>query len=675
MKKTTFLVLAVVLLRFSLGAPKVSAKDLSLSEILEIKTKIASLKALTPRESPGIVTVVTQEEIEKSGARDLMDVLRTVPGFYFGSDTLGSVGLISRGLWTFEGKVLLTIDGVEFNDLSYGVISLGNRFPVDHIKAVEIIRGPGSAIYGGFAGLNVINIVTKKGADLQGADIKLTSGKMVDDYGHNNLSMMYGIEKEGLSGSVGGLIGRSKFSDREFTDYQGDTVDMSNASRRNPHFLNAGFEYEGFEFRVIHERYKWTEQTNWGDVPSLMENEIQHVQQVVDVKKTFKIGSMLKLTPEFRFNDQTSFFNEDPGTDATDQNSYRARISRQAGKMVAEVDFSEQLHYILGFESYFEETQDYNYWGFSDPPGIFPLGTPPDTNYTSKNLGYFTQLMYMSDYGNVTAGVRIDKPNRFESTTVPRFAYTKVFGDFNVKLLLAKSFRAPGAELLRINPDIKAETITTTEVEFGYVIDESQFISMNIFNSMVKDPLAYDYLEEEYTDGYFNYDKVSSQGLELEYKFIKDWGNVSFNYAMYSAKDNKAPPLKPEQDGKDKVLFGAPKHLAHLRFAYKPMDNLFITPTIHYIGENHTMRYDENKFNEALENNFNETTDEAKTLIDLYIYSRDLLFEGFEMGIGAANLTDEEEDFTQPYLKEGFMAPLPGPSREVYAKVGYTGKF
>ena len=54
---------------------------LSLEELMNIKISVASIKELTPRESPGVVSYISAEEIHESGANDLVDVLRMVPGF------------------------------------------------------------------------------------------------------------------------------------------------------------------------------------------------------------------------------------------------------------------------------------------------------------------------------------------------------------------------------------------------------------------------------------------------------------------------------------------------------------------------------------------------------------------------------------------------------------------
>ena len=118
-----------------------------------MKTCLTSTKQSTGiRETPGIITVITEEEIQQSGARDIIDLFQLlVPGFGFGVDVEGVVGIGVRGLWAHEGKVLFMVDDQEINEGMFGTVQLGNHFSLENINRIEIIRGPGSAVYGGFA--------------------------------------------------------------------------------------------------------------------------------------------------------------------------------------------------------------------------------------------------------------------------------------------------------------------------------------------------------------------------------------------------------------------------------------------------------------------------------------------------------------------------------------------
>ncbi|RMG63359.1 MAG: Plug domain-containing protein, partial [Bacteroidetes bacterium] len=158
----------------------VSIRDTSnqLDPYLNSPVSVAAQKLLSQRNAPGIITLITEEEIRNSGARDLIDLLRLVPGFGFALDQAGRVGIGVRGNWANEGKVLLLVDGLEMNDIYSGGLSFGNHYPVEMIKRIEIIRGPGSAIYGGFAGFAVIKVETYNGYAVSGLSAGFTRGDM-----------------------------------------------------------------------------------------------------------------------------------------------------------------------------------------------------------------------------------------------------------------------------------------------------------------------------------------------------------------------------------------------------------------------------------------------------------------------------------------------------------------
>jgi outer membrane receptor for ferrienterochelin and colicin len=139
--------------------------DLSLEELLNAEVMSVSVsKAQSVREAPGIVTVITSEDIRSMGARDLMEVLQLFPSVGFGVDVANVVGITFRGQWPHEGRILLRIDGQDMNELCYSNTQFGINYPIQSIDRIEFFRGPGSVNYGGFAEYGVINIISKKGA-------------------------------------------------------------------------------------------------------------------------------------------------------------------------------------------------------------------------------------------------------------------------------------------------------------------------------------------------------------------------------------------------------------------------------------------------------------------------------------------------------------------------------
>lgn len=193
--------------------------DLPLEQLMDLDVAVASGKNTSIREAPGIVSVVTAEEIRNSGARDLIDVLQMVPGVQLGVDVAGVVSIGIRGLWAHKGKALLIWDGHELNELMYSTIQLGNHYPVDQIERVEIIRGPGSALYGGFAELAVINIITKNYAEGEhSGETTVSYGQMSKTFARRNVNVAFGKKFEELTVNTALFLGEGSRSSKNYEE-------------------------------------------------------------------------------------------------------------------------------------------------------------------------------------------------------------------------------------------------------------------------------------------------------------------------------------------------------------------------------------------------------------------------------------------------------------------------
>ena len=120
--------------------------------------------------APAVATVRTAQDIQNMGATDLDEVLETIPGLHVSRDPFGyQPAYIFRGIYSkFNPQVLVLINGVPLTNLFHGDRGLiWGGMPVNAIARVEVIRGPGSALYGADAFAGVINIVTKNFDDLE----------------------------------------------------------------------------------------------------------------------------------------------------------------------------------------------------------------------------------------------------------------------------------------------------------------------------------------------------------------------------------------------------------------------------------------------------------------------------------------------------------------------------
>ncbi|TAK09104.1 MAG: Plug domain-containing protein [Candidatus Manganitrophaceae bacterium] len=134
---------------------------------------IATKHLQTVREAPAIATVITEQEIRNMGARNLLDILRRVPGF---GTTIGHFGRSEfeiRGIKSLNSeRVLFLIDGILVNEAVHGGLAMAMmKMSIDNIKRIEIIRGPGSALHGSDAFIGVVNLVTKQGGDMNGVAV------------------------------------------------------------------------------------------------------------------------------------------------------------------------------------------------------------------------------------------------------------------------------------------------------------------------------------------------------------------------------------------------------------------------------------------------------------------------------------------------------------------------
>jgi iron complex outermembrane receptor protein len=227
---------ALVTLQITLaGAPAgaqtapIDLARISIEELMNIEIVSASRKEQRVLDTPAAVFVLTQEDIRRSGLTTLPDVLRLVPGVDVAQLNANKWAVSVRGFNAFyANKLLVLIDGRSlYNRLFSGVLWDSETIMLDDIERIEILRGPGGAVWGANAVNGVINIVTKSAADTLGT-----------------LARAGGGTSELVSGAVryGGTIGEAKY--RLFSQWstRGDTtrpagLTASDASRA---FTNGG---------------------------------------------------------------------------------------------------------------------------------------------------------------------------------------------------------------------------------------------------------------------------------------------------------------------------------------------------------------------------------------------------------------------------------------------------
>lgn len=131
-------------------------------------------------EAPSSISIVTASEVKKYGYRTLADILRSLRSFFVTYDRNYSYVTV-RGFGRpgdYNTRILLLVDGHRINDNIYDGALVGTEFilDVDLIDRVEVIRGPGSSLYGSNAFFAVVNVITRRGRNLNGVEVSGEAG-------------------------------------------------------------------------------------------------------------------------------------------------------------------------------------------------------------------------------------------------------------------------------------------------------------------------------------------------------------------------------------------------------------------------------------------------------------------------------------------------------------------
>ena len=168
------------LLAASVGRTALAAQDfaeLSLEALMDIPVVGASKYAQAQTRVAAAVSVITREDIRRHGWRTLGQALASLPGFHTSYDRqytyMGTRGLALPD--DYNTRLLFTLNGLRLNEPTYDSMMAGHELPIDLdlIERIEVIPGPGGAVHGQNALFGVVNLVTRRGADLDGTELSV----------------------------------------------------------------------------------------------------------------------------------------------------------------------------------------------------------------------------------------------------------------------------------------------------------------------------------------------------------------------------------------------------------------------------------------------------------------------------------------------------------------------
>jgi iron complex outermembrane receptor protein len=471
--------------------------------------------------APSTATVITAEDIKTMGATDLDQVMETVPGVHVAHSAVANAPIyIIRGVYsTNNPQTLMLLNGVPTTTMFTG--SKGNvwgGFPLESIARIEIIRGPGSALYGADAYAGVINIITKTATDTPGTEFGARAssfntkdawvqhgGKLgtVDVAAYLRVGSTDGFKQTVTQTATGKIAGISTPPGPVNTGY--DAIDGS---------VNFGYD----KWRLSG-GYKLRDNVGTGagvasaldPVGKTRSERITADLSWIDPNVSQDLGVGL-VASYLQYNDTvvTPFVLYPPGVNFG-KGAFPNGVIGAPEKWERDFRFSpfatysgfknHQLRVGMGHDDLnLYKTEDHA--NFTLSPAPTPLGSVIDVSNNAnatfmfphrRTVNYFyaqDEWNYVKDW-TLTAGVRHDQFSDFGGTTNPRLALVwDASYDLTAKLLYGQAFRAPAfVEEYSINnpvqqgnPNLRAETNRTLEEAFSWQARKDTQINLNFFH-------------------------------------------------------------------------------------------------------------------------------------------------------------------------------------------------
>jgi len=151
-------------------APSEDLTHLSVEELMNVEVTSVSRRAEKLSEAPAAVSVVTSDELRRSGVTSILEALRLVPGMEVARVDAHNWAISARGFNDlFANKLLVLLDGRSvYTPLFSGVYWDVQDTLLEDLERIEVIRGPGATLWGANAVNGVVNVITRSAEDSQG---------------------------------------------------------------------------------------------------------------------------------------------------------------------------------------------------------------------------------------------------------------------------------------------------------------------------------------------------------------------------------------------------------------------------------------------------------------------------------------------------------------------------
>ncbi|HNP21690.1 MAG TPA: TonB-dependent receptor plug domain-containing protein [Panacibacter sp.] len=506
--------------------------NLSLEELMNIKVVSASGYLQTPSEAPSTITVITARQISERGYEQLEDALRDIPGI----DMIHINGyaptlIYFRGMYGAENlRALLMIDGIAENNILGSNDMAGPAYSLHSVERIEIIWGPVSALYGANAFGGIINIISKKGGNIDGLHFETGFGSFNTIFQKLHLGARKGKFEFAASGTLYSTDG-PKFTNRD-PNYTASYVDKAFS-------FNGAVSYYAAKskttlgYRVYQTPMGWGTYSNSPTVylglPSqgngnlgilgVLQRDIRGEKSGLDnsylrtwyIQNEYKPGDKLNILGRVVYRETGTA--DDSYIYATLAGTRLIRVpiasysNRLFGELSARYAPSEKHTISAGVDYYQDNVESGARQSTLDLTTIYLLdGKDTLLNLYStflprkydlrENFGSHLQYVYSSALlgkTNFTLGLRYDHNSYFGDAASPRIAIVnQPAPKLTFKFQFGNAFRAPtNLEIHQVIPDssfhIKKEKIRTYEINAIYAASKNLQLQVNGFRNELSD--------------------------------------------------------------------------------------------------------------------------------------------------------------------------------------------
>ena len=641
---------------------------------------LATGRKQTVSQAPAVASIVSAKAIREMGARDIDEILETIPGLHVSYAAGGYSPIYQiRGISSdFNPQVLMLINGLPITN-----IFAGNRsqawagMPVENISRIEVIRGPGSALYGADAFAGTINIITKNHTEINGIEVGASAGSFDEYRGWLQYSGALAGWNTVFSGQVLDTHGQHEKVDADFQSLLDANPLLATSASLAPNGVSLG--RQSLDTRIDISKDEWQIRLGYqgrrnvevgAGLFSTLDNEGEADADRYNADITYLTKNLIE---DWELKAQYSFFNTitksdlvllPPGTNTgagifpngviaePDVYERHNRIDLSAfytGINKHDIRIGAGFHH----QDQYKIEEKKNFITALTPFGavLVPLGSVVDvTNTTPFNQEETRKIYYAFvqdawDFApdwTLTAGLRYDDYSDFGSTVNPRLALVwQTSYRLTSKLLYGRSFRAPSfAEQFNINnpvavgnPNLDPEIIDTYEIAFDYKASEDLRLGFNAFYYEMQDIIRFNPTTANNTG------EQTGHGVELEIKWkATKHLSINGNYAYQSSEDEAT-----NSDAAD-----APQQQLYIRANYA------LTPVWSINSQlNHVM--DRQRAAGDLRSDIDDYS-----IVDITLRAREIA-PNIELAVSARNVFDE--DAFEPSLAPGLIPndlPLAG---------------